>query len=269
MAFNYASSGPGWRIAGCIDQLAKEIIVAHPDLTCVGTIGNAAHVAEGTSSDHNPFIKGPDGLGIVRAIDIAGPLATLTALQTKLNQIYNAQDDRIWEFGYTHMNGEVTVWDSNPATTLHPDAGDDGHLHVSVTQKNGNAPSSSGYVAAIDDRRPWGIGTAAAPPAPPAPPAPAPAHSAPPWPSIIPRNQYFGLITGPAASHGGYYSAERPYVAQIQSKLNALGYGPIAADGQFGPATAAAVTRFQKAHMPGTKFYGQVWSDDWAKLFSL
>ena len=41
------------------------------------------------------------------------------------------------------------------------------------------------------------------------------------------------------------------------------------ADGIFGQPTAEAVARFQHAEMPGTQFYGQVWPDDWKKLFSL
>jgi hypothetical protein len=41
------------------------------------------------------------------------------------------------------------------------------------------------------------------------------------------------------------------------------------ADGKFEQPTIEAVTRFQRAHLPGTQFYGQVWSDDWVVLFNL
>lgn len=103
-------------------------------------------------------------------------------------------------------------------------------------------------------------------------PAPAPApRVAPPWP--LPRNEYFGLVTGPAASHGGYYPNEQPYVRAIQQALIRKGYVPGVsdpgspwADGIYEQATADAVARFQRAQMPGTTYFGQVWWDDWARL---
>jgi peptidoglycan hydrolase-like protein with peptidoglycan-binding domain len=92
----------------------------------------------------------------------------------------------------------------------------------------------------------------------------------------MPPGNYFGLITGPDQSHGGYYPNEIPDVRAIQQKLIALGYVPGHsnindgwASGKFEQSTADAVTRFQHAQMPGTQFYGQVWPDDWRKLFSL
>lgn len=95
--------------------------------------------------------------------------------------------------------------------------------------------------------------------------------SAPPFP--LPRNEYFGLITGPRQSHGGYYASERPAVRMIQQALIRKGYVPGItnpnsgwADGIYEQPTADAVARFQHAEMPGTQFYGQVWWDDWAKL---
>lgn len=96
--------------------------------------------------------------------------------------------------------------------------------------------------------------------------------------------QYFGSISGPAESHGGYNLAERPMIKILQQRLIACGFvhgvsDPHSgwADGIFDTpadrpgtgATSMAVTRFQWAHMPNTKFHGQVWWDDWTKLFSL
>jgi hypothetical protein len=40
------------------------------------------------------------------------------------------------------------------------------------------------------------------------------------------------------------------------------------ADGKFEQPTANAVAAWQRKNMPGTKFYGQVWADDWQKLFT-
>lgn len=102
--------------------------------------------------------------------------------------------------------------------------------------------------------------------------------SAPPWPLAGRRGHYFGNIAGPNESHGGYYADERPHIVAIQKALVRKGYArrnngqPVTnpdggwADGKFEAATVDAVARWQRDHMPGTQYYGQVWSDDWAKL---
>ncbi|WP_367137917.1 N-acetylmuramoyl-L-alanine amidase [Saccharothrix sp. HUAS TT1] len=100
-------------------------------------------------------------------------------------------------------------------------------------------------------------------------PGPAPSPSAPAWP--LPRNEYFGLITGPAQSHGGYYPHERPHIVRIQQALQRKGFAPAYAgwaDGIYEQPTANAVAAWQRAHMPGTTRYGEVWWDDWAKLLA-
>lgn len=96
------------------------------------------------------------------------------------------------------------------------------------------------------------------------------------WPSYMPRTQYFGLITGPNESHGGYYANERPDVMAIQNRLIALGMVPGItnvgndwADGLFEYETVQAVARWQRAYYSHlTTLYGQVWDDDWSRLFT-
>jgi hypothetical protein len=95
------------------------------------------------------------------------------------------------------------------------------------------------------------------------------------WPSYMKSGDYFGLISGPARSRGGANAIERPDVKAIQQRLIALGFVPGVkstssswADGLFEQPTAKAVAAWQHKHMPGTQFYGQVWGDDWAKLFT-
>jgi hypothetical protein len=104
-------------------------------------------------------------------------------------------------------------------------------------------------------------------------PKPVPKPVVPAWPSWMPRGNYFGLITGPAISHGGIDAREKAVITLIQHQLVKLGYaGHVGAgwsDGIFGTPTYDAVSRFQHAHMPHTQFYGQVWSDDFAELFRL
>lgn len=109
-------------------------------------------------------------------------------------------------------------------------------------------------------------------------PAPAPGGAVlrRPWPSYMPQAQYFGLITGPNESHGGYYPAERADVKALQQRLIVLGYVPGVtnpasgwADGLFEQPTADAVARWQRAkYAAQTSRYGEVWSDDWARLFT-
>lgn len=100
-------------------------------------------------------------------------------------------------------------------------------------------------------------------------PGPGPIAPSRPWPSYMPFDQWFGDINGPNASHGGYYANERGDVAAIQGRLAQLGYGEVGpADGVFGPKTIAAVSRWQRErYAADTTYYGQVWADDWSRLF--
>jgi hypothetical protein len=93
----------------------------------------------------------------------------------------------------------------------------------------------------------------------------------PPWP--LPSGQYFGLITGPAESHGGFYPADRGFVQQIQQALIRKGYVPGVTDptspwanGIYTEPTREAVLRFQQA--TGTPQTGNVAPADWALLLS-
>ena len=96
------------------------------------------------------------------------------------------------------------------------------------------------------------------------------------WPSYMPHGEYFGLITGPDESHGGYFAREIPDVKAIQQRLIALGYVPGVldpnsswADGKFEQPTYDAVAKWQRANYASTTSrYGEVWDDDWAHLFT-
>lgn len=97
-----------------------------------------------------------------------------------------------------------------------------------------------------------------------------------PWPSYMPHNHYFGLITGPTESHGGFYTKEKPDVQAIQQRLIALGFVPGVtnpssgwADGKFEQPTKDAVAAWQRARYAAyTSRYGEVWDDDWQRLFT-
>jgi hypothetical protein len=289
MAFNLPTSGAGWRLAGCLVQLGHEIEAAHSDFSCLGTLGNAAHAAQGTGPDHNPFIKDPHtGVGVVRAIDIGGPDNELKQLRQHLWSLYAQQDDRVYRFGYMKGCTDNLINNWGLPFGTHIDTGDAGHLHISVTQANGNNPTAAGYVAALDDTRGWGVASGVAPLSPGAPADGSAPHTGVAWPGPqlhFGPHDFFGNINGPQESHGGAFPAEKPFVTMIQQRLIALGFvtGVTAGDinndwadgifdiegnhSQTGPTTDAVIA-FQRARMPGTKFFGQIWSDDWAALFA-
>jgi hypothetical protein len=109
------------------------------------------------------------------------------------------------------------------------------------------------------------------PPAPAIPPTPA----QPGWP--LPAGHWLGDVHGPARSHGGDPRYDGPAtiaaIQWVQRRLIAKGYVPGVrdwrsgwADGKFEAPTVAAVAAWQRAEMPGTQFYGQVWSDDYRAL---
>lgn len=87
------------------------------------------------------------------------------------------------------------------------------------------------------------------------------------------QGHFYGLITGPAESHGGAFGQEKPPITRIQQRLQELGFAPSTpgwADGIFGQPTADAVAAWQAVNRPGplTTRPGEVWGDDWAALFS-
>lgn len=116
-------------------------------------------------------------------------------------------------------------------------------------------------------------------------PSPQPGHTPSPepktklhrtWPSYMKDDEYFGLISGPYSSHGGFYWAERTDVKAIQQRLITLGFvqgiiNPSSswADGVFERQTFNAVAKWQKAkYASTTSRYGEVWRDDWYRLFT-
>lgn len=104
-----------------------------------------------------------------------------------------------------------------------------------------------------------------------------------PWPlAQAGGGHYFGLITGPRISHGGApvsqggIAGEAGWVRKIQLRLCELGHArrnngaPVTdcnawADGKYEEATRAAMIRFQISI--GYIQTGNVWPDDWARLF--
>jgi hypothetical protein len=61
-----------WRLALSIKKLEAQLRAEVPGIT-LGDIGDAAHPAKGSESDHNPWMHDANGIGVVRACDIMHP----------------------------------------------------------------------------------------------------------------------------------------------------------------------------------------------------
>jgi len=237
-----------WRLASSLVKLRDQVNARHPNRSKAsdGTIGDAAHASR--SSDHNPWV----GPGVVTAIDLTHDPVNGIDIDKFTDELAASRDPRI---KYIIANG--LILDSRPGMNpwkwvkYYGPNQHTRHVHISVM------PSANLY----DSNAPWNIPSlgAAAPapaPAPAPPPAPAPRPSAPPFP--LPRDHYFGLITGPA-------------VRLIQQALQRKGFAPnypAWADGKYEMPTKNAVAAWQRAHMPHTTRFGEVWWDDWAALLA-
>lgn len=265
-----------WKLAPALETLRNQINAAYPTRSKIsdGTIGDASHQA--SKSDHNP-----DSNGIVCAMDIThDPSVGLSA--DRLSDILYASRDR--RIAYIIANRLITrpsgtgsgnygSWAPYYGINAHKH-----HVHISIL-----------HGSYANDATKWNLPELGSNiPKPPVvvPPKPTKIHQGAPVPALIARGtqQYFGSISGPAASHGGYHLSERPMIKMLQQRLIACGFVPAVtsvystwADGIFDTpqdrpgtgATSQAVSRFQRAHMPNTRFFGQVWYDDWQKLFNL
>lgn len=181
------------------------------------------------------------------------------------------------------LGNEIADRHGIPMVWLYPDelgAADGGftdHENVAIvwgqthhTDPGWTVQRSDDFMARVRGERPSGGGAAA----PAAPRSDPPEPQAPDFP--LPRDEYFGLITGPADSHGGWYSWEQPHVRAIQRELIRQGYVPGVhnprsswADGIYEWPTHEAVARFQRAEKANsTSRYGEVWWDDWSQLFT-
>ena len=244
-----------WRVARSLLTLRDQIDAAFPNRNRAsdGTIGDTNH--QNTTSDHNPWY----GPGIVTALDITHDPANGMDIDKFTDQLAASRDPRI-----KYLIANALILDSRPQYNpwkWMPYNGSNphrSHVHISVMDS-----------PICDDPSPWNIpmlGGANTPPSRP-----------PNYPTFpLPRTEYFGLITGPRESHGGAPVSQggipnEPYfVKLIQQRMQQWGYAPTYpgwADGIYEQETANAVAAWQRAKVPGTTRFGEVWWDDWALLF--
>ena len=155
MAYTFTTNfGNGVILAPCLQTLCAEIAHKYPNAVNLGEIGDTSHQAEGFGSDHNPFIR-RNGTRYVRAIDIGGDASIQQGLFNFVQHLYDKRDPRVYPFGYVHKDGVITTW-FGPGT--HSDPGDDGHLHISVTQEDGKNPEPGRLGAGAGLARAMGTG---------------------------------------------------------------------------------------------------------------
>lgn len=270
-------------LAPALAKLRDQINEAFPNRNKAsdGWIGDASHAAR--KSDHNP-----DAEGMVCALDITNDPSVGLSADHLSDVLYASRDRRI---AYIIANRLITTpsgtgsgnygpWTKYTGTDPHTS-----HVHLSILHGAPGHDESNWKLPNLGGRKTTPKPT----------PAPAPTPSTPSGdkiyqglavPSLISRgsNQYFGSYSGPARSHGGFYASERPHIKRLQQRLIVCGFVPGVtnpnsgwADGIFDTpndrpgtgATSQAVSRFQRAHMPNTTYFGQVWWDDWTKLFNL
>lgn len=199
-----------WRLAKSLAQLVKQINAAAPrrDISSDGGIGDAEHATR--NSDHNPWVK--DGsMGIVRAYDITHDPDDGVNAGAIAEAIRASGDPRV---DYIIWNWKIAN-SGQPWRKYNGKNGHTHHFHVSVDT------SKSLY----DDTRPWQIGMASA--------------------GIVER-AVAAVQKVVAPKPLKYPTLKRGSKGADVRKLQAT--LKIKVDGDYGPATEAAVRAAQKAH---------------------
>lgn len=116
-----------WRLASSLIKLRDQINTSYPNRSKIsdGTIGDAAHAAQGNASDHNPNAN-----GVVTAMDITNDPNNGVNVQAIADSIIAAQDSRV---KYLVFNDHIMVPDDYGwKWVYHYEGSHRQHLHVSV-----------------------------------------------------------------------------------------------------------------------------------------
>jgi hypothetical protein len=217
------AAATGWHLAGSLVQLLQAVNAHWPDRSKAsdGGIGDARHQAEGSASDHNPWLN-----RTVRAFDFTATGINAPWLAETLRKLGQHGDPRLVGGGYVIWDHHITSedWSHWVAYSGDPHTS---HVHVSVSRNPG------GYEAA----GPWDI-FAQVPIHPPVyDPTPAPADDV----------HWTGHdLTGSGEGLRGHEGDEGPEVKELQHDLNvyAPAYSHLPEDGEWGKQTTAVLAEF-------------------------
>lgn len=213
----------GSHLAGAAQTLLDAVNAHWPgrDKASDGTIGDARHVAEGSGSDHNPWLN-----HTVRADDITAAGIDAAWLAEQLRLLGAAGDHRLAGGGYVIYNRRITLPDFSGWQPY--DGGDPhtSHVHVSFSR------NPAGYE---DNRTPWAFLSVG--------PAPQPPHP----PVVVDDVHWTGHdATGRGDAFRAELGDEGPEVREMQHGLNHEfpAYSHLVEDGQYGHQTQAVVEEF-------------------------
>lgn len=142
-----------WRLANSLVTFRNQLNSRYPNRNKAsdGFIGDAAHQAQGSASDHNPWVRW-NGQEIVTAGDFTKDLGVGVDTNRITDELERSRDNRI---KYVIANGFLMSGDDGPSPwqwRRRPDGSDYGHhqhMHISV-----KSDARFG-----DDSRPWAIPT--------------------------------------------------------------------------------------------------------------
>jgi hypothetical protein len=217
-----------WRLARALEVHRAEANLANParDKSSDGTIGNAAHAANWTASDHNPFVI-VAGIGVVRAddLDVDG-LDLPGAFERARAAAHAGRLPQITGGGYLILNRRITAPDfsgwrvytgSNPHVS---------HGHTSLSR----------LVSGFDSGAGWGIFTPGTMPAP------------------VPSGWTGPDLAGSGSSLRGVKGNNGRRVANMQQQLRdrfPLYAKHLGVDGWWGDRTSGVIREF--AHRSGIR----------------
>lgn len=210
-----------WHLAGSLISLRDAVDAhwPHRDKSSDGGIGDARHQAEGSASDHNPWLH-----NCVRAYDFTAAGIDAGWLAEQLRKLGQYGDLRLIGGGYVIWNHQITAPDFSHWMPYDGSDPHTSHVHVSVTR----------HTPAYEYGGPWDF--LAAKPTPPQPkPAPAPA--------VHPTGHD---ATGSGESFRAEIGDRGPEVKELEDDLNtfAPAYSHLQADGFYDQETAKVVEEF-------------------------
>jgi hypothetical protein len=123
-----------WRVAEALLVLRAEINTLYPERSKLsdGTIGNKAH--QSRASDHNPWVIGRNGVGVVTAMDVTHDPAhglDCSILAETLRSLGKSGDKRVkYVIWNRRISSPVAGWKWRAYTGTNPH---DKHLHISTS----------------------------------------------------------------------------------------------------------------------------------------